>query len=101
MVKSEIIKAVSAKIEDLSEEDVFNSVNKIFNLINDGIVSGRRVEIRDFGCFCQRFRKSRRAHNPKTGQAIITEQKYITRFKAGRELAARVNENKDKSNIEG
>ena len=55
--------------------------------------NGGRIEIRGFGSFNLHFRPPRRAHNPKTGEKLVTNPKYAVHFKPGKELREKVNGN--------
>jgi len=55
---------------------------------------GGRIEIRGFGSFNLHFRPPRRAHNPKTGEKLVTNPKYAVHFKPGKELREKVNGNR-------
>jgi hypothetical protein len=51
--------------------------------------AGERGELRGFGSFFPRERKSRRGRNPKTGESLAVPAKRIMFFKAGKDLLAR------------
>ncbi|MCK4870873.1 MAG: integration host factor subunit beta [Gammaproteobacteria bacterium] len=101
MVKSELIQKIANKITTLSDKDVELSVNQIIHKMTDNLSSGKRIEIRGFGSFSLHYRPPRNAHNPKTGEKVITIPKYSPHFKPGKELRDRVNENRDKPIQEG
>ncbi|ELT98910.1 hypothetical protein CAPTEDRAFT_51873, partial [Capitella teleta] len=50
-----------------------------------------RVEIRGFGSFSLHYRAPRVGRNPKTGEAVSLDGKYVPHFKPGKELRERVN----------
>ena len=91
MIKSELIASLAAKLTDLSEKKVTDSVNHLLELMSDELIRGGRIEIRGFGSFSLHLRPSRNAHNPKTGEKVITEAKYSPHFKPGKELRERIN----------
>lgn len=96
MIKSELIDNIAAKLTDLSEKQVAETVNYILTQMVDCLVSGQRIEIRGFGSFSVRYRPPRKAHNPKTGEKVVTEGKYCPHFKPGKELRERVDAAKAK-----
>ncbi len=55
---------------------------------------GGRIEIRGFGSFCLHYRPPRNAHNPKTGDKVVTKAKHSPHFKPGKDLRERVNESR-------
>jgi integration host factor subunit beta len=91
MLKSEIIETIAGKIPQLSQRDVEFSINQILTYLGDALKEGRRIEIRGFGSFSVRYRGSRQARNPKSGEKIITGPKYVPYFKPGKELREMVN----------
>ena len=59
---------------------------------------GDRVELRGFGAFSVQHRKQRTGRNPRTGEAVNVEEKYIPRFKTGKELRLKLNKQENSSN---
>ena len=53
---------------------------------------GERIEIRGFGSFSLHYRAPRVGRNPKTGETVKLDGKYVPHFKPGKELRERVNE---------
>lgn len=90
MIKSELIANLAAKMTHLSEKQVSDSVRHILHLMSHTLIEGERIEIRGFGSFSLHYRPPRNAHNPKTGEKVITEAKYSPHFKPGKELRERV-----------
>ena len=95
MIKSELIATLVSKLRDISERDITQSVNLIVDAMSDSLSTGNRIEIRGFGSFSLHYRPPRNAHNPKTGDKVITEAKYSPHFKPGKSLRERVNSSKD------
>ena len=91
MIKSQIIENLAAKMTHLSEKTVGDSVNHLLDLMSDSLKNERRIEVRGFGSFALRYRPARNAHNPKTGQKLVTSAKYSAHFKPGKELRERIN----------
>lgn len=94
MIKSQIIAAIAKKMTHIPERDIADTVNFIVELMSESLADGERIEIRGFGSFSLHHRPPRNAHNPKTGEKVITEAKYTPHFKAGKELRERVNANR-------
>lgn len=90
MIKSELIANLAAKMTHLPEKQVTDAVNHILELMSNALIEGNRIEIRGFGSFSLHYRPPRNAHNPKTGEKVITEAKYSPHFKPGKELRERV-----------
>jgi integration host factor subunit beta len=52
---------------------------------------GDRVELRGFGAFSVKNRPARVGRNPRTGEQVDVEEKYVPQFKAGKEIRERLN----------
>ena len=52
---------------------------------------GDRVELRGFGAFTVKHRTARQGRNPRTGETVFVEEKYVPFFKTGKELRERLN----------
>tara|TARA_B100002019_G_scaffold236741_1_gene211380 strand:+ start:1655 stop:1930 length:276 start_codon:yes stop_codon:yes gene_type:complete len=91
MNKSDFISLLSRNLEDYSEIDINLSANLIQKAIVDSLKKRKRVEIRGFGTFCIRDRKSIRARNPKSGESIELPKRSLPYFRASKLLKERVN----------
>ena len=94
MVKSELIAAMTEKEPTWTPKEVEYAVNAIINIMGQAMSRGDRIEFRGFGSFSVRYRKPRNAHNPKTGDRVMTVAKYRPHFKAGKALRQRVDHNR-------
>lgn len=61
-------------------------LEEFFEEIIQALAGSDRVEIRNFGVWEVRERKARRAMNPRTGEEIQTEQKWIVSFTPGKRM---------------
>jgi integration host factor subunit beta len=91
MTKSELIEAIALKQTQLSTKDVELAVKSIIEHMSNALASGGRIEIRGFGSFSLHYREPRKGRNPKTGDAVQLDGKYVPHFKPGKELRDRVN----------
>ncbi len=94
MIKSEIIALLARKHTQLSEKDIGLSINHILDQMSGSLGQGGRIEIRGFGSFCLHYRPPRNAHNPKTGDKVVTKAKHSPHFKPGKDMRERVNESR-------
>lgn len=92
VTKSELIERIAARQTQLSVKDVELAVKTILEDMSDNLANGGRVEIRGFGSFSLHFRAPRTGRNPKTGEAVDLQGKYVPHFKPGKELRDRVND---------
>ena len=91
MKKSDFISLLSRNLNDYNEIDINLSADLIQKVIVESLKQRSRVEIRGFGSFCIRDRKSIRARNPKTGESIELPKRSMPYFRASKLLKQRVN----------
>ena len=91
MKKSDFISLLSKNLGDYNEIDINLSAEIIQKVIIQSLKERKRVEIRGFGSFCVRDRKSIRARNPKSGESIELPKRSIPYFRASKLLKERVN----------
>lgn len=99
MIKSELIEQMAARMTHLTEKQVADGVNKILELMSKALIDNQRIEIRGFGSFSLHYRPPRNAHNPKTGEKVVTEAKHSPHFKPGKELRERVDASRAHSSL--
>jgi integration host factor subunit beta len=95
MIKSELIQKLVDTFKDIPEKDISQSVNMLLETMGKTLSNGERIEIRGFGSFSLHYRPPRNAHNPKTGEKVITKAKYSPHFKPGKSLKERVDASKE------
>ncbi|MFT4821705.1 MAG: integration host factor subunit beta [Candidatus Pseudothioglobus sp.] len=95
MNKSELIKRMSDKLDQLTSKDVDLAVQTIVDIMSETLAVGDRIEIRGFGTFSNHYRQPRSVRNPKTGEVGINKPgKYVPHFKPGKELKRRVDDSR-------
>jgi integration host factor subunit beta len=90
MTKAELVEAVS-RVSDLTRKHSEVIVDAVFTSIIDALQKGDKIELRGFGSFRLRSRKSRTGRNPKTGEKVEVPSKKIPYFKPGKELKELIN----------
>ena len=93
MIKSELVEKIAAENPHLLQRDVERIVATVFEEITEAIANGNRVELRGFGAFSSKKREERVGRNPRTGESVKVEEKYVPFFKTGKNLRKRMNEN--------
>lgn len=91
MTKSELIAKLAEQNPHLYQRDVERIVSTIFDEITSALARGDRVELRGFGAFSVKERGSRIGRNPRTGEAVQVESKFIPYFKTGKQLRDKLN----------
>ena len=89
MTKKEIVKAISEEI-GMTQLKTKEIVQKTFDAIIETLVSERRIELRNFGVFEVKKRAARKARNPRTGERVDVEEKFVVTFKPGKEMEEQV-----------
>ncbi|AUI65699.1 MULTISPECIES: integration host factor subunit beta [Glaesserella] len=90
MTKSELIESLAVKYPSLAVRSVDESVKEILEQIMASLEKGERIEVRGFGSFSLHYRQPSIGRNPKTGESVKLDAKYVPHFKAGKELKERV-----------
>ena len=91
MIKSELIQTIADENPHLYQREVERIVNTIFDEIIKSMAHGHRVELRGFGAFSVKKRDSRMGRNPRTGESVHVDEKYVPFFKTGKLLRDRLN----------
>jgi nucleoid DNA-binding protein len=89
VTKKDIILRVADQT-GLKQIDVKEVVQKTFDCIVDALVRGEKIELRNFGVFKIKQRKSRIGRNPRTNQVIPVPPRKVVVFKAGLEMKQKV-----------
>lgn len=91
MLKSELIEVIARRTPYLHVKDAERIVDAILEELIDALVRGDRVELRGFGTFSVRHRRSRSGRNPRAGKPMVVEEKWVPFFKAGRDMQHHLN----------
>jgi len=92
MIKSELVQKIAEANPHLYQRDVEHIVNAILDEVTDALSRGDRVELRGFGAFSVKRREARQGRNPRTGDSVTVEEKYVPFFKTGKLLRDRLND---------
>ena len=96
MTRSELIERISQRYDGLEQQDVEMAVKGVVERIARSLARGQRVEIRGFGSFSLAHRDPRVGRNPRTGESVALNAKYVPRFRAGKALRDAVDESRKK-----
>ena len=88
--KRELIEIIANEQDQLPYKDIELSIKTIIESMVDSLKKGKRIEIRGFGSFSLRYRKSRIGRNPKSGETVNIDERYVPHFKPGKDLKERV-----------
>ena len=94
MTKADLVDEV-IRVAGLSKREAETVVNTVFEQITDALRQDDKIELRGFGSFRIRRRRSRLGRNPKTGDRVDVPSKRIPYFKPGKELKDLINGSSD------
>lgn len=87
MTKADLIEQVHEAIgPGVTKRDCATVVNAFLNAVKGAVVEGRHIEIRGFGTFKVRERRTRMARNPRTGDPVRVPRRKVPVFKPSRLL---------------
>lgn len=92
MTKSELILKIAEMNPHLYQSHAEQIVDTIFEEITKALATGARVELRGFGAFSVKQRKSRMGRNPRTGETVKVDDKKVPFFKIGKKMHERLND---------
>ena len=89
MTKKDIARRIADEL-DRPLLETMQIVQKTLDAIINVLIEEGRVELRNFGVFEVKKRKSRQARNPRTGEKVVVGERIVVGFKPGRVLEERV-----------
>jgi integration host factor subunit beta len=90
VTKADLVEEV-VRAAEVSKKHAETIVNTVFASIIGALQRDDKIELRGFGSFRVRRRRSRRGRNPKTGDHVEVPEKRIPYFKPGKDLKDLIN----------
>ena len=95
MTKADLVEKVTAQIARtagplISKKDCARVVDSFLDAVKAALSEQHNIEIRGFGTFKIRQRKTRMARNPRTGDPVEVAARPVPVFKPSKELLAMV-----------
>jgi len=94
MTKKELIDKIHQALNIYAHKDIAYAVGIVFESMAEALKRGEKIEIRGFGSFTVRERKSQTGRNPKSGMLVKLDGRKKPFFKTGKELRLMVNSKK-------
>lgn len=88
MIKLDIVNAILTKNANVSRTKAEQALETVFEAMKNALGRGERIELRRFGVFNVKPRKTGIGRNPRTGQQVSIPPGKAVRFKPGKELQA-------------
>ena len=86
MTKRDLVVKI-AKQTGFIQNDVAVIVQKTLDSIVEDLTAGNTIELRNFGVFEIKVRKSRKGRNPnKPKDEVVIPERTVVKFRAGKEL---------------
>ena len=86
MTKRDLVVKIAREI-NLNQSEVAETVQKTLDYIAAELIAGRTIELRNFGVFEIKVRKSRKGRNPNEPQhEVVIPERTVVKFRAGKEL---------------
>ena len=93
MTKADLVEQVAAAIgPGITNKDCALVVDGLLNAIKNAMADHTHIEIRGFGTFKVRKRRSRMARNPRTGDPVEVPARAVPIFKPSKDLRVQVSE---------
>jgi integration host factor beta subunit len=91
MTKADLVEQITEAIgPGITKKDCAAVVDGLLNAVRRALANGERIEIRGFGTFKVRHRKSRLARNPRTGEPVRVEARAVPVFKPSKSFRNQV-----------
>ena len=95
MTKADLVERVTQQISRtagpmISKKDCARVVDAFLDAIKEALQAQKNIEVRGFGTFKIRHRKTRMARNPRTGSPVEVSARPVPVFKPSKELRAMV-----------
>ncbi|MBN2641150.1 MAG: integration host factor subunit beta [Victivallales bacterium] len=90
MTKRDLVVKIASET-GLTQNDVAAVVQKTLDYMADELSLGNNIELRNFGVFEVKVRKSRKGRNPNAPEnEVVIPERVVVKFRAGKELKERV-----------
>ena len=93
MLKSDILKKLGLKHQNLSESDIEQIFNIFIKKIVYALKDDKNVELRGFGTMKKKINKAKQVRNSKTNEKIYKKENFKLHFKTGKILNGKLNSN--------
>ena len=92
VVKSDLIKELSANYPNFLKKDLIKLFDIAIYEMQEALKREERVELREVFSIEPRFQKARISRNPKTNEKVNTPEKKSILFKMSKEWTKKINE---------
>ena len=93
MLKSDILKKLGLKHQNLSESDIEQIFSIFIKKTVAALKDDKNIELRGFGTLKKKVNKGKQVRNPKTNEKIYKKENFKLHFKTGKILHSKLNSN--------
>ena len=93
MLKSDILKKIGLKHQNLSESDIEQIFNIFIKKMISALKHNKNVELRGFGTLKKKINKAKQVRNPKTNEKLYKKENFKIHFKTGKIHNTKINSN--------
>jgi DNA-binding protein HU-beta len=86
LIKLDLVNLILSRTNTVSRAKAEQGVETIFETMKKALAAGQRIELRRFGVFSVKPRKTGIGRNPRTGEEVSIPPGKAVRFKPGKEL---------------
>jgi len=86
VIKMDIVNQVVDRTGNITKAKAETAVEVLFESMKQALAKGDRIELRGFGVFNVKPRKTGIGRNPRTGEEVSIPPGKAVRFKPGKEL---------------
>jgi DNA-binding protein HU-beta len=86
LIKLDLVNLIVGRITTVKRTQAEQAVETIFEAMKKALAAGQRIELRRFGVFSVKPRKTGIGRNPRTGEEVSIPPGKAVRFKPGKEL---------------
>jgi len=91
--KGDLVKKVYEELNhEVNQKNIQSVIEAVFDNIKEALGHGEKVTMVGFGTFASAERKATTGKNPRTGEKLLIEAKYVAKFSPGKELKEHVHE---------
>lgn len=91
MTKADIVSIIASRT-GLTKQETETVVDGFIEAVIEALKAGERIEIRGFGTYNVRKKNKRLARNPRTGEKVLIDEKYVPTFKISKEFKSAVSD---------
>ena len=89
MTKRDIANLIYERCEgefEVTKKEIYQIVSEIFEMIEETLKQGEKVQISGFGTFIVKDRKGKVGRNPRTGEEVPVPDRKVIVFKPSKKL---------------